>query len=105
MEGPEMTEKVMLTFAAKAIGVSIIKFGKTNGAFINNGESWSPATSAHDAFCLAFKLGMDVDFGSSRIVFDDALDAYEWDGSSGSHLAVCEAILKCAAFIGQYKTS
>ena len=58
-----MNDQELLTLAAKAYGVEIWKFGKTAGGFINNrAEAWSPLTNDGDAFRLALKLQIKIEY-------------------------------------------
>lgn len=64
-----MEDRELLEFAAKAAGITILRWGKTDGAFINGGESWSPLTEDGAAFRLAHKLGIQIKwFGSIETV-------------------------------------
>jgi hypothetical protein len=62
-EDIEMEDRELLQMAAKAYGVELWKFGKTSGGFINNrAESWSPLTNDGDAFRLALKLQIKIEY-------------------------------------------
>ena len=80
-----MTDKELLEFAAKADGRSVIR-----------PDVWNPLTNNSDAFQLAVKLTISIEF-----------DDYEYVRIGGVHYAdtsissVCRAIVLAAAEIGK----
>lgn len=57
-----MNDRELLELAARAAGIAILRHGKTDGAFINGGESWSPLTEDGAALRLAVGLKLDICF-------------------------------------------
>lgn len=56
-----MSDRELLEMAAKAVGLSIWKHGKTGGGFINNrAEAWDPLNNDGDALRLAVKLDIHI---------------------------------------------
>lgn len=55
-----ISDRELLELAAKAAGITIIRWGQTAGAFIENGSAWSPLTDDGDAFRLVMALDMVV---------------------------------------------
>jgi len=113
-----MTEKQMLEFAAKAAGINLHVWGtkgKENFADLDSGNRWNSLTDDGDALRLAAKLRLDIEHGSpldnSRYVLvrrcgiemmRDAVQVFEeFEDESGRIFAMCRAITRAAAAIGE----
>lgn len=106
-----MNDRELITMAAKAAGIQIIRWGKTDGAFIGQGSAWSPLVDDGDALRLAVKLGMRVyvypgDGDDVTVVANDELQAKNAPHISESHgedkfSATRRAIVRAAAEIGR----
>ena len=108
-----VTDRELLELAAKAAGLSIWKYGKTDGAFINNrAEAWSPLTNDGDALRLAVMLGLTIaPANGSRgdiveVYSHSSLMGTSADGKAESHdgdpfAATRRAIVRAAAAIGE----
>ena len=103
-----MNDRELLEMAAKAAGRKIVRWGKTDGAFIDQGSCWSPLTDDGDALRLAANLRLEIIPGkhvgdgcsvnSKRhqapgvTVFRDSKDMAE---------QIRRAVVMCAAEIGR----
>lgn len=100
-------DRELLKLAAKAAGISIQHWGKTAGAFLDNGSAWSPLTDDGDALRLAFKLNIHISLygegiGITTYVVPEGKDAESFHQDHVYDLAsVRLAIVRAAAFIGR----
>lgn len=56
----KVSDRELLELAAKAAGITIIRWGNGPGAFIGEGSAWSPLTDDGDALRLVMALDMVV---------------------------------------------
>lgn len=98
-----MNDRELLELAARAVGISIWKHGKTDGAFINGrAESWSPLTNDGDAFRLMVILGLIVKTGEVTGVRVWNINHEIYEPCEGDRLVtVRRAIVRAAARIGE----
>lgn len=100
-----MTDRELLKLAAKAAGITLSRWGKTDGAFIDSGSSWSPLTNDGDALRLAVKLDIHIslygpDTGMNTWVIDGEAETFDSDYGDDPCAAVRRLIVRAAAFIG-----
>lgn len=110
-----MTDRELIEAAAKAAGYVVSPTGRTDGNFLvltnNDGDFvWNPLTDDGDAFRLACKLGVTIDYEQDDRGNEDAAWAYR-EGSRGTvvafgadrYAATRRAIVRAAAAIGGQK--
>lgn len=106
-------DRELLEMAAKAAGITILRWGKTAGAFIGDGSAWSPLTDDGDALRLAATTGLTVrPYLNEMQAFalgyrrTKACEHYKYDpdkpphDQSGKMAAARRAIVRSAAEIG-----
>jgi hypothetical protein len=111
-----MTDKELLTLAAKAAGIEGYWFENEYwngiiGSHINGADTpWNPLTSDSDALRLAVELAMCIETrwngganaGNPDIWFDDPVYGYqEGKGKNDLYAATRRAIVRAAAEIGR----
>lgn len=107
-----MTDREMLELAAKAIGLGV-RWEEVHGCFwIEMGQglpinTWNPLTSSEDAFELAAKLSISIDYfdgvGEAKATsYDGVYEAYAPYGDNKA-AAARRAVTECAAAIQEAK--
>jgi len=110
-----MTDKELLTLAAKAAGIEIelYRFGFGESFWIPEGEElqrpWNPLTDDGDALRLAVKLKMMIDVGPGYAEAKDPeheqgqkpITAMEYFFDDDPYAATRRAIVRAAAEIGR----
>jgi len=98
-----MTDKELLEFAAKAVGIDLSGGVDENGAYE---ENWNPLLHDADAFRLMVELEIDVWIGCGGVTADGmrGKDSFDEEFSQNNHdsfLATRRAITRAAAEIGK----
>lgn len=94
-----MTDKELITLAAKAAG---IEWNKAYKAHLNeNGAHWLPLTDDGDAFRLAVKLKFDIRFGYDWGAPVVNVNSYRVTLRDDPYAATRQAIVRAAAEIGR----
>jgi hypothetical protein len=91
-----MTDREMLQLAAKAAGVELQDDHYWRDGFWTR---WNPLTDDGDAFRLADKLQLNVDFCCYRVVRGTKIDVLE--DVENRRAAIRRAIVRAAAEIGK----
>jgi len=99
-----MTDKELLTLAAKAAGIELMKnFMVPNTvARKKDGWLWAPLTDDGDALRLAVKLRLNMEFFHDELwVFYDEVDLFVEVYDDDPYAATRRAIVRAAAEIGR----
>lgn len=91
-----MTDRELLEMAAKAAGVEYV-----DGASWGGGAGWDPLANYSDAFQLAAKLQLVVDFFEGEVVAPLSVETFP----PGDLSAACLAITRAAAKEGKAMAS
>jgi hypothetical protein len=103
-----ITDRELLELAAKAAGLTILRWGKTAGAFIGEGSAWSPLTDDGDALRLAIAMHINIDTAGhhpAAVFFHPDRGRFihfrEDQAEQGMEAAVRRAIVRAAAELGR----
>lgn len=104
-----MNDRELLELAAKAADITLLRWGKTAGAFVGEGYAWSPLTDDGDALRLAVTLHLSLTLNSWGAGVGGVDDRHrqvferEKQGEGGLPAATRRAIVRAAAAIGAAK--
>ncbi len=98
-----MNDRELLELAAKAACITILRWGKTAGAFIGAGGAWSPLTDDGHALRLAVTLKMQIILHKDWVeILINGIQAASCDSCYASGSCMLEttrrAIVKAAAY-------
>jgi hypothetical protein len=94
----EMSDRELLELAAKASGIEAWSSDEL-AAFQYCVLHWNPLTDDGDAFRLASKLMLTVEFGNNGVIYPT--EAESWGEGTCPLLATRRAIVRAAAEIGK----